>query len=232
MGIEVLMTLAVILIVFGLAAAPQPAILHTQPRAVTQQATQPQEDAPQPGPQERPAQPAPQPDSAAKPQAEPQEATPAQPPASVPAPAPDATQPPEPSQPSATAGAPASKPAPVSKSRKHAKKVTPPGPPSEGPTKTVVRNGSTADPQVQLSTGVSREQASRQRRNTNQLLEKTEANLKNASVRQLDDGQQDMVKQIRAYMDQAKAAAGAGDLQRAHNLAVKAQLLSEELLHH
>ena len=41
-----------------------------------------------------------------------------------------------------------------------------------------------------------------------------------------------MVKQVRTYMEQAKAAAGAGDLERANNLATKAQLLSAELAKH
>jgi hypothetical protein len=39
-----------------------------------------------------------------------------------------------------------------------------------------------------------------------------------------------MVKQIKQYVDQAKAAGDAGDLAREHNLAVKASLLSEELV--
>jgi len=41
-----------------------------------------------------------------------------------------------------------------------------------------------------------------------------------------------MVNQIRNYMQQAKTAETAGDLQRARNLAFKAQLLSDEVLHH
>jgi hypothetical protein len=38
------------------------------------------------------------------------------------------------------------------------------------------------------------------------------------------------MKQIRAYMEQAKSADAAGELQRARNLAVKAHLLSDELV--
>ena len=39
-----------------------------------------------------------------------------------------------------------------------------------------------------------------------------------------------MKNQIAQFMEQSKTAAGAGDLDRAHNLALKARLLSDELL--
>jgi hypothetical protein len=39
-----------------------------------------------------------------------------------------------------------------------------------------------------------------------------------------------MVSQIKQFMEQSKTAADAGDLDRAHNLALKAHLLSDELL--
>jgi len=99
-----------------------------------------------------------------------------------------------------------------------------------GPTKTVVvRNGGTADPAVALSPGVSPQQASRETDSTNKLLAASDANLEKVSGRQLSANQQDTVKQIKSYMDQAKAAAASGDVQRAYNLAVKANLLSAEL---
>lgn len=100
------------------------------------------------------------------------------------------------------------------------------------PEKKVVRNGSTADPVVQLAPGMSAEQASSQRQNTTQLMAATDANLKQISSRQLNSGQQDSVSQIRKYIEQAKAAEQAGDLQRAHNLASKALLLSDDLAKH
>jgi hypothetical protein len=67
---------------------------------------------------------------------------------------------------------------------------------------------------------------------TNQLLATSNANLKKISGRQLSANQEDTVKQIKSYMEQAKTAANDGDLQRAHNLAVKANLLSAELAGH
>lgn len=67
---------------------------------------------------------------------------------------------------------------------------------------------------------------------TYQLLTSSEANLKQVSGRQLSANQQDTVNQIKSYIEQANAAAKGGDLQRAHNLAVKANLLSTELAEH
>ena len=92
-----------------------------------------------------------------------------------------------------------------------------------------MKNGSTTDPVVQISPGLSKQQASNQRQKTDSLLTATDANLKKISGRQLNPGQQDTVNQVRKYVEQAKAAVDAGDFQRAHNLAYKAQLLSSEL---
>jgi hypothetical protein len=97
------------------------------------------------------------------------------------------------------------------------------------PEKKVVRNGGTTDPAVQLAPGMSPEQASSQRQNTTQLLAATDANLKQISSRQITSGQQASVSQIRKYMEQAKTAEQAGDVQRAQNLASKALLLSDDL---
>jgi hypothetical protein len=112
------------------------------------------------------------------------------------------------------------------------KAVTPAATPATGtPTKTVVRNGSAADPTVDLSPAPGPQEASRAQA-YNQLLATTDANLQKISGRQLSPDQQDTVKQIKSYMEQAKGAAKDGDVQRAYNLAVKANLLSAELAGH
>jgi len=120
-----------------------------------------------------------------------------------------------------------------SKTKKHHHKavasVTTPAARSD-PTKNVVRNGGADDPIVDLSPGLSRQQASSQTESTNQLLAASNANLKKIVGRQLSPSQQDTVKQINSYMDQAKKAESSGDVQRAHNLAVKASLLSADLV--
>jgi hypothetical protein len=104
-------------------------------------------------------------------------------------------------------------------------------PATGGPTKTVVRNGSAADPTVDLSPAPGPQEASRAQA-YNQLLTTTDANLQKISGRQLSADQEDTVKQIKSYMEQAKGAAKDGDVQRAYNLAVKANLLSAELAGH
>ena len=104
-------------------------------------------------------------------------------------------------------------------------------PPVEGPPeRRVIRNGSATDPTTQISPSVPPQKASSQMENTNSLLSTADANLKSISGAQLSASQEDMVKQVKTYMEQAKTAAGAGDLERANNLATKAQLLSAELV--
>jgi len=100
------------------------------------------------------------------------------------------------------------------------------------PTKTVVRNGSTSDPTVEISPSRSQQQNSQALQNTNRLLATSDANLKKLSGRQLSSSQRDTVNQIKSYMEQAKKAANAGDVQRAYNLAFKANLLSADLAGH
>jgi hypothetical protein len=101
-----------------------------------------------------------------------------------------------------------------------------------GSAKTVIRNGGTADPAVDLSPRLNQQQASHQIEITNQLLATSGANLKKLSGRQLSTNQQDTVKQVKSYMQQAKLAANDGDVHRAYNLALKANLLSAELVGH
>ncbi|MFZ0758716.1 MAG: hypothetical protein WAM69_02100 [Candidatus Sulfotelmatobacter sp.] len=98
------------------------------------------------------------------------------------------------------------------------------------PPKVVVRNGGSDEPTVQLTGGTTAAQALRERSTTEQLAAATEENLKKIADRQLNPSQQEMVSQIKQFMEQSKTAVAAGELQRGHNLAVKAHLLSDELL--
>lgn len=100
------------------------------------------------------------------------------------------------------------------------------------PKKVVVRNGGASDTSQQLSPGLSEQQASSQRQTIELLLVDTAANLKKLAGRQTTPSQEDTMSQVRQYVQQAKTAADAGDIERAHNLAVKAHLLSEELAKH
>jgi hypothetical protein len=98
------------------------------------------------------------------------------------------------------------------------------------PPKKVVRNGGTEEPAVQLTGGTPAEQASHQRSTTEQITAATEENLKKVAGRQLTPSQQETVNQIHQFMEQSKTAVAAGDLERSHNLAMKAHLLSDELV--
>jgi hypothetical protein len=97
------------------------------------------------------------------------------------------------------------------------------------PPKKVVRNGGSPEPTVQLKGGTA-EEASHQRSTTDQLATATQENLKKIAERQLTPSQQEIVSQIKQFMEQSKAAVAAGDLERGRNLAMKAHLLSDELV--
>ena len=97
------------------------------------------------------------------------------------------------------------------------------------PPKKVVRNGGSDEPSIQLVGGPPAEQSLHQR-STDQLTAATEENLKKAAGHQLSPSQQEMVSQIKQFMDQSKTALAAGDAERGHNLALKAHLLSDELV--
>lgn len=98
------------------------------------------------------------------------------------------------------------------------------------PPKVIVRQGGASEPSIQLAGGAAGDQTSHTRDTANQMLGSTEANLKKIAGRQLSPNQQDMVNQIRQFIEQSKTAVASGDLERAHTLAWKAQLLSEELV--
>ena len=130
-------------------------------------------------------------------------------------------------------------PKPKTKPRHTAKKTIPPPPaekaaekPAEKqPSKTVVTEGGTQPATPQLSASMSHDQAIHQKLNTNQLLEATEYNLKSIA-RALNADEQAMLQHIRSYMQQSRDATKDGDTERAYNLALKAHLLSDELIKH
>jgi len=211
-------------------ALPVGLMQESQPQPDTPQTPPPQEPAPNTQPTS-PAQEAPQPSQETGPEkAGPEKSGQEQSPPAQVAPAPTPTQEPQKAPPAASAKKPASTTKAAAKKRSRRKHVA--VKPDSAPEKKVVRNGGTADPQVQLAPGVSNEQASRQRQSTTQLLATTDTNLKQLASRQLSVTQQEGVSQIRKYMEQAKAAEDAGDVQRAQNLASKALMLSDDLVKH
>jgi hypothetical protein len=104
-----------------------------------------------------------------------------------------------------------------------------PASPASSSGKVVVKNGGAKEGTPELAPGTSAEQEQHKRESTSRLLATTDANIKNVAGRQLTASQQSTMEQIRAYVSQAKAASDSGDLDRAHTLAYKAHLLSDEL---
>jgi outer membrane biosynthesis protein TonB len=135
---------------------------------------------------------------------------------------------PEPTQPEIAPAATATPaPKPKTKPRHTAKKTVPP-PAVEKPAETPA---GTQPATPQLSASMPHDQAIHQKLNTNQLLEATDYNVKSIS-RALNADEQAMVQHIRSYMQQSRDAIKDGDTERAYNLALKAHLLSDELIKH
>lgn len=206
------MTLASTLGICALLLSPpvgMAATRYVQAAQTVTSSTQSQADSTQTNP--------PQPAQATQPQEKPATETPAKPGESAQAPAQEKPKP-------TTSTSP--------KKRKHRRTQKPAAQTNTTPPKVVVRNGGTGDPTPQLAPGLTKQQAASKRQNTGQLLATTDANLKKLAARQLAASQQDAVKQVEQYAEQAKAALKTGDVERAHNLATKAQLLSDDLVKH
>src|SRR5260370_546896 len=97
------------------------------------------------------------------------------------------------------------------------------------PPKKVVRNGGSDEPSIQLVGGETAEQSAHQSA-TDRLTFATEENLKKMAGRPLSPSQQEVGSQMKLFMDQSKTAIAAGDVERGRNLALKAHLLSDELV--
>ncbi len=121
-----------------------------------------------------------------------------------------------------------------SKPKANVAKTPPPAdktpPPAEKKPSTVVKEGGTGTSgNEQLSASLPAAAEEHKRQSTQQLQQATEGNLR-ALNRTLSDDEQAMVQQIRAYLQQSHNAEADGDVQRAYNLALKANLLSKDLI--
>lgn len=102
----------------------------------------------------------------------------------------------------------------------------------ERPRKVIVRRGGADEPTAQIVTGMAPEKANRQRQRAEELLKSTDEILRRADPHAFDVPQQETVSQIRNYMEGARAALKEGDISRAHTLALKADLLANDLTKH
>jgi len=239
MKLRVKRSLAAIALAMLLAAAivcqaQQPASDQAPPDATAPQTTTPQPENP---PNAVPGEDKQAPPEKREDQAAPEHNQPSPPNESTPPPqqAPAQKQAPEspPTKPATTGKTPKSKSGKIERPKKR-KGVTAgsktPAPATSGdPGKVVVRNGGAKDNAIRLSPGGTHEQELHTRENTAQLLTRTDANLKRVAGRQLTSAEQSTVDQIHAYIRQSKLATDSGDLARAHTLAFKAHLLSDDL---
>jgi hypothetical protein len=147
---------------------------------------------------------------------------------SQPEPSPAAPPTPEPSMPQSEAPPPPT-PNPADQTPKPVNKKKPGAKTSAPGHKVVVRNGGAKDQSPQLAPGMSKQQELHSRETTARLWANTDANLKIVAGRQMTPAQQSVFDQIHTYLRQSKDASDSGDLARAHTLAYKAHLLSDEL---
>ena len=119
-------------------------------------------------------------------------------------------------------------PAPVKKHRKPA----PPVVHDESQNKTVVPEGGAKEPPEQIAPGLAPEEREHERREAEQWLSATDGDLKILADRHLSPPRQDSVKQVRFYLADARSALKEGDFKRAHTLALKAHLLTDDMVKH
>jgi len=110
--------------------------------------------------------------------------------------------------------------------------VKKPTSPAEEPRKIVVHRGGVSEPAAQIVPGMSIDEANRQRQESEDLLAAANSDLKKLADRHLSTSQQETIDQINHYMEVSRAALNDGDIQRAHTLAQKAQLLADDLVEH
>ena len=108
-------------------------------------------------------------------------------------------------------------------------------PPAEAPKncpppKIVVRQGGISEQSIQLAGGSPGGETTQKRQSTDQMLAATEDNLKKASSIQLSEVQQGSISQIQQFIDQSRKALQSADYERAHTLAWKAKVLSDDLV--
>jgi len=100
------------------------------------------------------------------------------------------------------------------------------------PHKIVVRAGGASEPETHIVAGMTVEEANSQRKEAEKYLGAAEENLKRLVGRVLDTQQQERIYQIHNYLGRARSALDEGDVSRGHTLAMKANLLAEDLVKH
>ncbi len=84
-------------------------------------------------------------------------------------------------------------------------------------------------PDIAIAADVTSAQLMRQKQSTAQLLDETEKTISGLKG-SLSHDEEEMLAQIRSYVNQSRKATSDGDFERAYNLATKAHLLSDALV--
>lgn len=121
-------------------------------------------------------------------------------------------------------------PPPDSKPRAHGNKLAQSS--NSEPRKRVIRRGGVNEPITHIIPGMTLDQSNRLRQEAKDLLMAADSDLKKLASRSLNVNQQETISQVHRYMDIARSALVDGDIERAHTLAHKAQLLSDDLVKH
>lgn len=121
---------------------------------------------------------------------------------------------------------------PSKKEKKERKKHLPKRVDPEAPRKVVVKEGGASETPTQVTPKIEPGKANYERQSTTGLIAATEANLERLKDYRLSRDQKATVEQIRLFVKQAREANGAADFERAHTLALKARVLSDDLLPH
>jgi hypothetical protein len=101
--------------------------------------------------------------------------------------------------------------------------------PSPAPTAPVAEGERRSAPAI--TPQLTQEESAAAQQETNQSLDIAERNLASTRGKRLNAAQNDLVSKIKGFLKDAREAAQTGDWARARDLAKKAQVLSEELVH-
>ena len=118
------------------------------------------------------------------------------------------------------------------KERKERKKRLPKTVDRDAPKKIVVKEGGASERPTEVTPKIEPSKANYERQSTTGLIAAAEANLERLKDYRLSKDQKATVEQIRLFVKQAREANSAADFERAHTLALKARVLSDDLLPH
>lgn len=97
------------------------------------------------------------------------------------------------------------------------------------PPRITIQAGGTSEPSGSISASLSHTEEAHHKLTATQLIDSTEDNLR-LIKRALNNNEQGLVRQINSFVAQARDAIKENDMVRAHNLALKGHLLSDELV--